>query len=142
MRKSGICLAVAVLMLGSVAASHPAKADAGATTIAAAVVAGVITVFSLKCTDASKDEYLCVFGPPKPNGPSVVCGVGLGPACPTNPRTGKVVTSYYVPKTFLERGAVKYVKVFHPDMKVGKDREPKVAAKRKTTQDTAQLSAH
>ena len=62
--KTLAALAVALGLLVSTAPTTPARADGGAITLA--IVAGVVTVASLKCAEKSGDvssESLCLLSP-------------------------------------------------------------------------------
>lgn len=138
MKKVGLAVALAIAVLASTVSLKPAKADGGTT--AAAIIAGVVTVASLKCTDAAKDEYLCIFAPFN----SSFCGII---SCPKD-QNGKVITPSSAPtgktsqilqkSNFVERAAVRFVRMQRPDLKFPKIREAKASDKQEKTQIASQ----
>jgi hypothetical protein len=128
MRKLGVVLAVATLLLSNVGFVRSAKADGGTTaTIAAAVIAGLVTVLTLKCTDATKEEYLCIQGPPPGH-------EGAGPAVPS----GSTLLPKAAQNLFNDK-TVQFAATLHPEMKFPKNLKLMRLAKKNKTVPSSTL---
>jgi hypothetical protein len=129
MRNIGIAAAVAAAILLTPVSTKPARADA---TLTAAIVAGVITLVTLKCTDTqdkNTQEFLCIFPPPQTKN-AVVTGSALLPKASPPPKT-----------SFLFNNSIKVVQALHPKVNyvILPERPRVVAAIKKMPPDTTSV---